>query len=95
MRKAVCCSIFALLVLPLIGYATADAAIIGPRGLEVNAGFANGEDDIGSTFILGALMDLGEFVPGLAFEGGAGTANMIKQAKDAGIPVTEVSKDEK
>ena len=28
----------------------------------------------------------------LAFEGGAGTANMIKQAKDAGIPVTEVSK---
>ena len=70
MGKAARCSVVMLSALLLIGYGASEATTIGPRGLEVNAGLVSPEDDIGSTFILGALMDLGEIVPSLALEGG-------------------------
>lgn len=67
---------FAVAVLLVLGgsslsYSPADAADIGLKEIEARGGYANGEDDIGGTFLLGVNADLGQVAPSLSLEAGA------------------------
>lgn len=61
----------AVLALAALGLVTSDgAAEMGLQAIEGRVGFVSPENDIGSTFLLGAAADLGTLTPEIRLEGG-------------------------